>query len=93
MICEWVDDDKPLAVLDIKVPHTGELLGPSSIKDLQDTGTVIHLDLLQDKKFQNGGKIEKKIYLLYARKIIYRTWPTNNKSKKITEKTYLYDYE
>ena len=47
VVGEGVHDHEPLTVLDVEVPHAGELLRPGRIKDLQHAGAVVHLDLLQ----------------------------------------------
>ncbi len=49
MIGQTVGDDEPLAVLDVQIPHGGELLRARRVEDLEDAGRVVHLDLLAVK--------------------------------------------
>ena len=50
MVGKWVDDDEPLSVLDVEVPHAGELLRTRRVQNLQHAGTAVHLNLLKNKK-------------------------------------------
>jgi len=50
MICERVDDDKALSVLDVEIAHACKLFRPSRVQDLQHARTTVHLDFLQKQK-------------------------------------------
>ena len=45
MIRQAIHHDETLTVLDVQIAHRRELLGAGSVKDLEDTWRVVHLDL------------------------------------------------
>ena len=51
MIGQAVADDEPLPVLDVEVPHRGELFSSGRVQDLEDAGRAVHLDLFPVKVF------------------------------------------
>ena len=52
---DTVDQDEPLSILHVQVSHGSELLGTSSIQDLQHTLLPVNLSLLKtDKGFMIG---------------------------------------
>lgn len=46
MISETIDNNEALAVFDVEVAHTGELLRAGGVQDLENARRVINLDLL-----------------------------------------------
>lgn len=54
LVDKAVDQDEPLAVFDVQVPHGRELLGAGGVKDFQHRGRGVHLDLLAVKILYSG---------------------------------------
>lgn len=46
VVGQTVDHHEPLPVLDVQIPHAGELLRACGVQDFQHAGGVVHLDLL-----------------------------------------------
>lgn len=54
LVDKAVDQDEPLPVFDVQVPHGRELLGAGGVKDFQHRGRGVHLDLLAVKILYSG---------------------------------------
>ena len=51
VVCDGVDDYKPLTVPDIKVPHGSKLFSSSSVQNFQHRWRTIHFNLLPVEVF------------------------------------------
>lgn len=71
VISQRIDYDKSLAILYVQVPHRGELLGSSSIQDLEHARRIIHFDFFSIK-------------VLNRRIILFHKTPTNKLQCKST---------
>ena len=46
VVCETVDHDEALTILDVEIPHAGKLLCARGVEDLQHARTTVHLYFL-----------------------------------------------
>ena len=53
VVCHWVNNHKPLAISDVKVPHWSKLLGPSRIQNFKDWGRAINFNLFAVEVFNS----------------------------------------
>ena len=53
VVCQAVDHNKSLTILDVQIPHACKLLCSCRVQNFQNTRTIVHLNFLQLKILMN----------------------------------------